>query len=66
MALSGDPASLADSLTESYRHLCPHCHGTGKAAVAYIEPRALADALGITERRLRQLVQEGVIEKLVR
>lgn len=46
--------------------LCPHCGGTGKVPVAYIEKGVLAEALDITERRVRQLVQEGVIEQPVR
>jgi hypothetical protein len=45
---------------------CEHCDGTGRNATAFIKPAALADMLELTERRLRQLVDDGIIDPPVK
>jgi hypothetical protein len=45
---------------------CPHCEGTGRTRIAFITPAALAEMLQLTERRLRQLVDDGIIDPPVK
>jgi hypothetical protein len=45
---------------------CYYCNGTGHLGHGYLKSEDFAEAVGLTERRLRQLAADGVIDRAVK